>query len=134
MTGIEYYLHEGRGTNGENCYLIFPDGPTSDPITAYINPAVGIEASLADILDPPVPPPPPVIIPYGVFRSRWTDDELDGLFSTRKTSWRVDDYIGLAQAQNSVNLSGPTAAAAQALFVKLGVLTAERAAAIFAID
>lgn len=80
----------------------------------------------------PEPEPGPIIIPYAAFRARWTDDEMAGLFSTRKTVWQVDDYITLASAQGSVNLSGPTAAAAKALFVKLGVLTAERTDAIFA--
>jgi hypothetical protein len=78
------------------------------------------------------PPPPPVLVPYGVFRARWEPDELAGLFAARKTSWQVDDYITLASGQGHVNLSGDTTARAKALFLKLGVLTAERADAIFA--
>lgn len=79
-------------------------------------------------------PEGPVLLDYGVFRRRWTDDELAGLFAIRNTVWQVDDYIGLAQAQGHVNLSGRTGERAKALFVKLGVLTAERAAAIFATE
>jgi hypothetical protein len=78
------------------------------------------------------PVPMPVHVDYGVFRARWTDEELAGLFAVRKTTWQVDDYVTLASGQGHVNLSGPTAAQAKALFVQLGVLTAERADAIFA--
>lgn len=74
---------------------------------------------------------PPVLIDYGVFRSRWLEPELEALFEARKAHWQVDDFASLAAAQGHVNLSGSTAAAAKALFVSLGVLSAERADAIF---
>jgi hypothetical protein len=75
----------------------------------------------------------PVIIPYGVFRARWRKEELEALFAAKKTDWRVEDYVTLALAQGHVNLSGPTAAEAKTLLVVLGVLSAERADAIFAV-
>jgi hypothetical protein len=128
--GTKYLPLPGEGTNGDNCYLVrFPGGFET---RAFCKPALGIEAMISEMLDPPPPPPQPVIVPYGAFERRWTDDELAGLFGVRKTTWQVDRYITLASAQGHVNLSGPTAAAAKALFVELGVLTAERADVIFA--
>ena len=73
-----------------------------------------------------------VQLDYGVFRLRWTDAEREALHAARKTDWRVDDFVGLAQAQGHINLTGPVAPQAKALFVALGVLTRERADAVFA--
>ena len=76
--------------------------------------------------------PGPTLIPYGVFRARWQPEELQGLYAAKNADWRVEDYVTLAAAQNHVNLTGSTAAAARALFVALDVLTEERAETIFA--
>lgn len=137
--GTRYRSLKGEGTDGENAYLVsWADGTVS---RAYCNPAKGgIEQLISEILHPPEPPARSVILPYGAFRARWTDDELAELFSARKTVWQIDDYIGLAQAQGHVNLTGvddpeteSIARAAKALFVALGVLTEARADAIFAV-
>jgi hypothetical protein len=40
----------------DNCYLVIIPG--RNPIRAFIDPAKGVEALIADILDPPEPPPP----------------------------------------------------------------------------
>lgn len=82
----------------------------------------------------PEPDPGPVLIPYGNFRARWEASEFEALFAAKNTDWRVEDYVTLASAQGHVNLSGETAAAAKALFVQMGVLSAERADIIFATD
>lgn len=74
------------------------------------------------------------MIPYAAFRARWTAEELQALFAVKTADWRVEDYVNIAVAQNAVNLSSPTTAAAKALFVANGVLTAERADLIFAAD
>lgn len=81
---------------------------------------------------PPEPPPGPVLVPYGTFRARWQPSELQAMFAAKNADWRVEDYVTLASAQGHVNLSGSTAAQAKTLFVAMGVLTAERADAIFA--
>jgi len=78
--------------------------------------------------------PAPILIDYGVFRSRWLPAELEALFEARKLHWQVDDFVSLAGAQGHVNVSGPTAAQAKALFAQLGVLTVERADVIFATE
>ena len=80
----------------------------------------------------PDPEPGPLLVPYGIFRARWQPSELQAMFAAKNADWRVEDYVTLASAQGHVNLSGPTAAQAKALFVAMGVLSAERADAIFA--
>jgi hypothetical protein len=131
--GTYYALCQGYGNNGENCYeIVFTDGLV---YTGYINRAPeagGIDGFIGRMLNPAPLPPPPVIIPYGVFRARWEPEEIEALFEVRNTHWQVDDYITLASGQGHVNLSGATAGQAKALFVSLGVLTVERAEAIFA--
>ena len=105
-------------------------------VGAYANPQPGLaeeplaedDAELVAFLSPEWP----VIIPYGDFRARWEPVELEALFEARKGEWQVDDFVTLASAQGHVNLSGATAAAAKALFVLHGVLTAERAEVVFA--
>ena len=77
-------------------------------------------------------PARPILVPYGVFRARWQPAELEALLAVKNPDWRVEAYVTLASAQGHVNLFGETAGQAKALFVALGVLTAERADAIFA--
>ena len=81
----------------------------------------------------PPPPPPSPIIPYATFRARWQPAELQLLHTARSSSWQIDDYVGLAQAQNAVNLAGTTAVDAKAALVSAAVLTQARADVIFAV-
>ena len=102
----------------------------------YANPQPGIAEEALSEDDPELvaylsPEPEPILIPYGAFRARWEPEELEALFAAKKADWRIEDYVTLASAQGHVNLSGSTAAAARALFVALGVLSEERASAIF---
>lgn len=72
------------------------------------------------------------VVDYGAFRARWTAEEREALHAARQSDWRVDDFVGLAQAQGHINIGGSVAPQAKALFVALGVLTAERADVVFA--
>lgn len=81
-------------------------------------------AAIAAVLNPPV-----TRIDYGAFRSRWTDAEKEALHAARSTSWQIDDFIGLAQAQGYIDLT--TAATAKAAIVAAGALTQARADEIF---
>lgn len=76
-------------------------------------------------------PARPAIVPYSAFRELWTDDEKAALHASMATSWQIEDFVGLARAQNSVNLVGATAVAAKAAIVSLGILTQERADTLF---
>jgi hypothetical protein len=52
--GVKYLVQPGAGTNGDNCYLVqMPDGAL---VRCYIDPEKGIEAHIADLLDPQEPP------------------------------------------------------------------------------
>lgn len=91
-----------------------------------------LQAVLAAAGCPELGPAYAPVIAYGEFRARWTAEELAALHAARQSDWRVDDFVGLAQAQGYINISGSVAPQAKALFVALGVLTAERADVVFA--
>ncbi len=124
-TASDYREHP----EGSRQFVRFVDGEPVGPSTWV---AEGLE--FPAVFERRNNPPAPILIAYGVFRGRWEPTELQGLFAAKNSDWRVEDYVTLASAQGHVNLSGPTAAAAKALFVDLEVLTPERAAAIFAAD
>lgn len=77
------------------------------------------------------PPAPPRVMTYSAFRDLWTTDEREALHTARLAHWQIDDFVGLAQAQNAVNLSGATAAAAKAALIDVGVLSPKRADVLF---
>lgn len=79
----------------------------------------------------PPPLPSPTIIPYAKFRAQWSDAEKTALHAAMISSWQIDDFVGLARAQNSVNLSGETAPLAKAALVSASVLTQQRADILF---
>jgi len=79
---------------------------------------------------PPVPVPP-TVISYTEFRARWSDAQKAALHAARAASWQIDDFIGLAQAQNSVNLDPVVAGPAKTAIVAAGVLTQADADTIF---
>lgn len=76
-------------------------------------------------------PTPDVILSYGDFRLRWTDAEKASLHAACAAMWQIDDFVGLARAQGSVNVSSTTGLAAKAALVTAGVLTQARANVIF---
>ena len=73
----------------------------------------------------------PQIIPYGVFRARWTDAERAALFALEQTNWQVRDLIALATAQDGVNLASPGSCGSQSAVRRRRVLTQERADELF---
>lgn len=75
----------------------------------------------------------PAIIPFHVFRARFTDAELEVLHSAKASNWQIDNYVSLALAQNAVNTGSATATAAKAALVAASVLTQQRADEIFGI-
>lgn len=79
----------------------------------------------------PPAPAAPAIISYAKFRAQWTDAEKAALHTAIAASWQIDDFVGLARAQNNVNLAGDTAIAAKAALVTANVLTQQRADALF---
>jgi hypothetical protein len=90
-----------------------------------------IEAARQTIAARPRPiPPQHLIVPYDVFRARFTDAEKAALHQARKDAWQIDDLVGLAQGNGFVDVS--KADDAKAALVAAGVLTAERAAVVFA--
>ena len=76
--------------------------------------------------------PPQTVLTYPEFRARWSDDEKAALHAARAASWQIDDYIGVAQAANLVDLGSDEAVAAKAAIIAAGVLTHDRGEVIFA--
>ncbi len=72
------------------------------------------------------------VLTYPEFRARWSDDEKAALHAARAASWQIDDYIGVAQAANLVDLGSDEAVAAKAAIIAAGVLTHDRGDVIFA--
>jgi len=89
------------------------DAPSADEVRAALN-------------------PPQTVLTYPEFRARWSDDEKAALHAARASSWQIDDYIGVAQAANLVDLGSDEAVAAKAAIVAAGVLTHDRGDVIFA--
>lgn len=120
-----------RGTTIENLRTMF-----APELVAQMREVSSSSVSDGDVWDgtkfsAPVLPPPRIIVPYVKFRAQWTDSEKAALHAATASKWQIDDFVGLARAQNSVNLSGETAAQAKAAMVEYGILTQDRADIIF---
>jgi hypothetical protein len=120
-----------RGLSKESLSGKFPEG-----LLAMMVEAPAGTVNEGDVWDgvsfaPPVVVIPDVILPYADFRALWTDDEKSALHTARQSNWQIEDFVSLAIAQNSVNLSKPTAAAAKSALVAASVLSADRADIIF---
>jgi hypothetical protein len=76
-------------------------------------------------------PATPIFISYSVLRSRLTDAERQAILIACRTSWQIDDFVRLAQAEGEVNLNSDLTATAKSALVAAGLLTQERADVIF---
>lgn len=81
--------------------------------------------------DPYVPTPSPALVSYSDLRTRLTDAERQAILTACRTSWQIDDYIRLAQAEGEINLDSVATAAAKIALIGAGLLTAERVAEVF---
>ena len=72
----------------------------------------------------------PAIVTYEQLRARLSAGEREAVLSSN--DWRVRDFTLWASANNSIDLRGRNASAAKALLVSLGLLTQQRADAVFA--
>lgn len=76
-------------------------------------------------------PSPPSPIGYADFRAKLTDAEKQALHTAMSSSWQIDDFVGLARAQNSINITSDVGLAAKAALVSADVLTQDRADLLF---
>jgi hypothetical protein len=120
-----------RNTTLESLKGKFPDGLIAMMVEAPADTVTEGDVWDGSSFSTPVVVIPDLIVPYADFRSRWTDDEKEALHTARQSNWQIEDFVSLAIAQNSVNLSKPTAAAAKSALVAASVLSADRADIIF---
>jgi hypothetical protein len=78
------------------------------------------------------PPAPPARLAYAAVRLRLTEAERAAILVARRADAALDDWITLAAAEGEIVLGSATTEAAKAALVAAGLLTAERAAAVFA--
>jgi hypothetical protein len=78
------------------------------------------------------PPSPPAKISYGTMRIRMTEVEREAVLVACRSNWQIDDFVRLAQAEGEINLASDVTATAKAAVVAAGLLTPERADAVFA--
>lgn len=69
------------------------------------------------------------VVPYVILRARLTDAEKETLHMAMAADWRIDDFVGLARAQNFIDLS--IIDEAKTALIAAGVFTPERADIIF---
>jgi hypothetical protein len=78
------------------------------------------------------PPPPPARVSYATVRLRLTEAERAAILVARRADAALDDWITLAAAEGEIVLGSPTVEAAKAALVSAGLLSAARAAEVFA--
>jgi hypothetical protein len=76
--------------------------------------------------------PAHVYLSYVTLRSRLTIAERQAILTAARSDWRLADWMGLAQAEGTINLSTAETLAAKAALISAGLLTPARVDEVFA--
>lgn len=106
-----------------------PDGRT---VGIPANSTPSPENVEADIANPPEPAPEPTRIDSDTVLQRLTADERAALFTARRTVWQIDYFLTRASTTGIISSHDADLPAAQDMLADLGIIAADRWAALLA--